>query len=211
MLILCSGDEPLFHRVEPLLKVLGKPRFFGPNPTAAAEVKLIGHYMVFGGLTGLTSAAALQRQCLPESDPVEFFDFLNNGAGGTKQWDVALRKGLADDRWDTGFFCRHGVIDTLYAAKLGIEKNLPLPVTLTMLQMALLLGRALQADPNAATHAIYHQFHPDTREETDAYLRQNLADLNPQAILDRTLAGLPEDVRQTAGLEETLDLDPHPA
>jgi 3-hydroxyisobutyrate dehydrogenase len=206
MLILCSGEEPLYYRVEPLLQILGNPRFFGPAPTAAAEVKLIGHYMVFGGLTGLTAAAALQRQCLPESDPVEFFDFLNNGAGGTKQWDVALRKGLADQHWNTGFFCRHGVIDTLYATKLAIQKNLPLPVTLTMLQMALLLGRALKNDSNAATHAIYHQFHPDTRAETDAFLRENLADLDPPKILERTLAGLPEEIRAGAGLDEKLEI-----
>ncbi|MGD9305606.1 MAG: NAD(P)-binding domain-containing protein, partial [Desulfobacterales bacterium] len=98
MLILASGSESIYSRLEPTLQTIGNPKYFGTSVTAGAEVKLIGQLMVFNGLVGICSAAALKSECFQEeisgSEQAEFFDFLNGGAGGTRQWDVAISKGV---------------------------------------------------------------------------------------------------------------------
>ena len=53
MLILASGDQALYERLEATLKVLGRPKYFGPSVSAGAETKLIGQHLVFDGCTGI--------------------------------------------------------------------------------------------------------------------------------------------------------------
>ena len=123
MLILASGSDSAYAELEPTLHTIGNPRYFGRSVTAGAEVKLIGQLMVFNGLMGISSAAALKSECFHEglsgSTQAEFFDFLNGGAGGTRQWDVAIGKGIRDDIWDQGFMIHHAVVDAIYAANLS--------------------------------------------------------------------------------------------
>ncbi|MCW8945358.1 MAG: NAD(P)-binding domain-containing protein, partial [Sedimenticola sp.] len=66
MLILASGSESIYQRMLPLLKCLGHPKFFGPSPSAGAVTKLIGHHMVFNGLNGIATAAAIHADCFNE-------------------------------------------------------------------------------------------------------------------------------------------------
>ena len=78
MLILASGDHALFQRLEPALNCLGTPRYFGDRPAAAAEVKLMGHLMVFNGLIGICSAVAVHTERFNDGqiggdDQVAFF------------------------------------------------------------------------------------------------------------------------------------------
>ncbi|RME00437.1 MAG: NAD(P)-dependent oxidoreductase, partial [Calditrichaeota bacterium] len=147
MLILASGDPKLYRRLEAFLQTIGRPKYFGDRVSAGAEVKLIGQFMVFDGLSGIATAAALHARCfnlpLPHESQVEFFDFLNAGAGGTRQWEVALSKGIKDGVWDQGFMLHHAVVDAIYAAQLGIEKGLAYyaiwPMLYTALAFAFLL------------------------------------------------------------------------
>ena len=79
MLILASGSESIYSRLEPTLQTIGTPKYFGPSVTAGAEVKLIGQLMVFNGLVGICSAAALKSECFQEElsgpEQAEFFRF----------------------------------------------------------------------------------------------------------------------------------------
>src|SRR5918911_935785 len=59
MLILASGDQGLYERLEPTLKVLGRPKYFGPSVSAGAETKLIGQHLVFDGCTGISTRHAV--------------------------------------------------------------------------------------------------------------------------------------------------------
>ena len=95
-LILAGGDRALYDRLAPGLMFLGTPRYFGSRVAAGAEVKFIGHLLVFNGLMAISSAAAVHSECFQEGqlggeDQTSFFDFLNAGAGGTRQWDVVLK------------------------------------------------------------------------------------------------------------------------
>ena len=128
MLILASGDQDIYGRLEPTLEVLGRPRNYGASVSAGAETKLIGQHLVFNGCTGICTGAALYAECFADGamggeGQGAYFDFLNGGAGGTRQWDVALSKGVKDDDWGTGFSIRHAVVDAIYAAKLAQEKG----------------------------------------------------------------------------------------
>ena len=161
MLILCSGDKSIYQRLEPMLKVIGKPNYFGENISTGAEVKLMGQLMVFNGLIGISSAAALKTQCFDEGltgkTQAEFFDFLNGGAGGTRQWDVALSNGVRNDVWTQGFMIHHAVVDAIYAAKLCQERGLPAISALSpMLSIALAFAYVMEKYPKTglATHAV---------------------------------------------------------
>jgi 3-hydroxyisobutyrate dehydrogenase len=65
MLILASGDQGLYERLEPTLKVLGRPKYFGPSVSAGAETKLIGQHLVFDA----APASALGQRCTPNALP----------------------------------------------------------------------------------------------------------------------------------------------
>ncbi|MCB0337385.1 MAG: NAD(P)-dependent oxidoreductase, partial [Bdellovibrionales bacterium] len=129
MLILASGNGALYHRLLPFLSVIGKPKYFGADVTKGTESKLIGHFLVYNGLLGISSALALHSegfsQPLGSNNQVEYFDFLIQGAGGTRQWEIAARKGIANGIWDQGFLIPHAVVDALYAAQLCISRKLP--------------------------------------------------------------------------------------
>ncbi|MCB9029941.1 MAG: hypothetical protein H6619_02740 [Deltaproteobacteria bacterium] len=77
----------------------------------------MGHLMVFNGLVGISSAIALHTEyfdvSLGDSSQSDFFDFLNSGAGGTKQWDLTASKGIKDGIWNQGFLIPHAVIDVI--------------------------------------------------------------------------------------------------
>ena len=77
-------------------------------------------------------------------------------AGGTRQWDVAISKGVRDNTWDQGFMIHHAVVDAIYAAKLCRERGLPalavVPMVATALAFAYLLNK-YDGVP-LATHAI---------------------------------------------------------
>lgn len=207
MLILAGGDEGLYRRVEPMLQRLGKPRYFSANPGAGAEVKLIGHYLVFHGLLGICAGAAIQHAVQPEANDVEFFDFLNQGAGHTRQWELALRRGLAEGDWDTGFYCRHAAVDALYSIQLGIDSGLRMLSLLPMFEIALLFAVAVQtgkvggAASECGTHAIY-QYIMGARGQTPNRLLSEIIDFDdPRGSLQRLLPILPPKIRETVGLE----------
>ncbi len=207
MLILASGDPALFNRLEPFLNAIGKPRFFGPRVTAGAEVKLIGQVMVFNGLLGICSAAALKAECFGETlsgpEQAGFFDFLNNGAGGTRQWDVALSKGVRDQVWDQGFMIHHAVVDAIYAAELCRAHGLPavsiLPLITTALSFAHLLLK--HGGMPLCTHAVAREMLRKESGALDAFLKQHLAFPDIAGSIKNCIGVLPAAVKASVMLD----------
>jgi 3-hydroxyisobutyrate dehydrogenase-like beta-hydroxyacid dehydrogenase len=213
MLILASGDAALYERLEPTLKALGRPRYFGESVSAGAETKLIGQHLVFNGCTGICTGAALYAQCFADgvmggSQQAAYFDFLNGGAGGTRQWDVALSKGIKDDDWTTGFGVQHAVVDAIYAAKLAQERGLPRLSIQPMINIALAFAFLLQKYPQrpVATHAIARELLSSAAAELDAFMRDHGAltqDVN--ACIANCIAALPTAVQQTVLLDVSAE------
>jgi 3-hydroxyisobutyrate dehydrogenase len=207
MLILASGNESLYDRLDPTLHVIGNPKYFGDSITAGAEVKLIGQLMVFNGLMGISSAAALKSACFNEdlhgSVQAEFFDFLNGGAGGTRQWDVALAKGVRDDVWDQGFMIHHAGVDAIYAAELCRQRGLPslaiIPMVATALSFAFLLTN-YEGSP-LATHAIVREMRAANARELDEFLNQQINYSDPQISIRNCIKAMPEKVRASVMLD----------
>ena len=209
MLILASGNESIYSRLEPTLQTIGNPKYFGSSVTAGAEVKLMGQLMVFNGLVGICSAAALKSECFQEelsgSEQAEFFDFLNGGAGGTRQWDVAISKGVRDNTWDQGFMTHHAVVDAIYAAKLCRERGLPalavVPMVATALAFAYLLNKYEGAP--LATHAIVREMIKENSSGLDHFLNHNLSYSDVDASINNCIAALPQRVQDSV----LLDID----
>ncbi|NQU13904.1 MAG: NAD(P)-dependent oxidoreductase [Desulfobacteraceae bacterium] len=207
MLILASGSKSLYERLEPTLELIGKPKFFGTSVTAGAEVKLIGQLMVFNGLVGICSAAALKAACFGENlvgpEQSAFFDFLNGGAGGTRQWDVALSKGIRDDVWDQGFMLHHAVVDAIYAAELCRVEGLPsvaiIPMVATALSFAYLLIN-YEGTP-LATHAIVREMIRENAEGIDAFLNKQIRYPDVDSSIKNSIAVLPDRVKDTVMLD----------
>ncbi len=211
MLILASGDDSLYARLEPMLQTIGNPRYFSASVTAGAEVKLIGQLMVFNGLVGICSAAALKSECFQEelSGPAQadFFDFLNGGAGGTRQWDVAISKGVRDNIWDQGFMIHHAVVDAIYAAKLCRERGLPAMAIIPMVSIALTFAYLLNKYEGAplATHAIVREMIQENATGLDQFLNQNLSYVDVDASINNCIAVLPQRVRDSVMLDIDKD------
>jgi 3-hydroxyisobutyrate dehydrogenase len=203
MLILASGNPSLYEKIEPTLKAIGTPKFFGPRVTAGAEVKLIGQLMVFNGLIGICSAAALKAECFEEDliglDQSAFFDFLNGGAGGTRQWDVALSKGIRDNVWEQGFMIHHAVVDAIYAAELCRARGLPFFTILPMLSTAFsfaYLMKKYEGTP-VATHAIVREMLKENSGDIDAFLQKNIDYLDSKSSIQKCIDVLPQKVKQS--------------
>ena len=207
MLILASGDESIYAKLETMLQTIGNPRYFGSSVTAGAEVKLVGQLMVFNGLVGICSAAALKSECFQEalsgSIQAEFFDFLNGGAGGTRQWDVAISKGVRDNTWDQGFMIHHAVVDAIYAARLCRERGLPAMAVIPMASIALAFAFLLdkyQGTP-LATHAIVREMAQSNASELDGFLNRHLSYSDVDASINNCITVLPRQVRDSVMLD----------
>jgi 3-hydroxyisobutyrate dehydrogenase-like beta-hydroxyacid dehydrogenase len=211
MLILASGSESIYSRLEPTLQTIGKPKYFGPSVTAGAEVKLMGQLMVFNGLLGICSAAALKSECFQEElsgpEQAEFFDFLNGGAGGTRQWDVAISKGVRDNTWDQGFMIHHAVVDAIYAAKLCHERGLPalavIPMAATALTFAYLLNK--YEDAPLATHAIVREMIQKNSSGIDAFVNRHISYSDVDASINNCIEVLPRRVKDSVMLDMSSD------
>lgn len=207
MLILASGDQSLFAKLEPMLNVIGRPKFFGERVNAGAEIKLIGQLMVFNGLNGICSAAALKSACCQEpligEQQADFFDFLNKGAGGTRQWEVALSRGIREDVWDQGFLLQHAAVDAIYAAQLCLDQGISYLAVIPMLSTAISFGYILHkyAPRQLATHALILEMIKESSADLDSFLRKNLDCSNLQISMQNAVQTLPEQVRQSVLLE----------
>ena len=206
MLILASGDEALYQRLLPVLECLGRPRFFGADPAAGAVTKLIGHHMVFNGLNGIATAAAIHSDqfndgALGGADQGDFLTFLNGGAGGTRQWEVGLRKGIVDDCWDQGFSIHHAVIDALYAAQLAADAGLSRISTQAMTNTAFAFAYMLQRHPGATlgTHAVVREMVRGEAAALDRFMEaQGAFQADTRAAIAACLDALPPAIRESA-------------
>lgn len=210
MLILAAGDKALYQRLLPTLEQLGQPRFFGDRVDAGAEVKLIGHLMVYSGLWGIASAAAVHSQrfaggVIGGSEQTAFFDFLNQGAGGTRQWDVVLRQAIAADQYQGGFLLPHAVVDAIYAAELAIESGLPRAAFEPMINTALAFAFILRQQPDAAqcgTQLLLKQLSGGNAAALDQFIAEHRADhSDPAALLSACVEALPADLARSTARE----------
>lgn len=210
MLILASGDTSLYTRLEPLLKHIGIPQYFGPQVSAGAEVKLIGQLMVFNGLLGICSAAALKSLCFQESligdEQARFFDFLNKGAGGTRQWDVAVSKGIRDNVWDQGFMLHHAVVDAIYAIQLCQEKSISSLAMLPLVVVALSFATLLQENKGRplATHALLKEMVQEKADAIDKQIHHKLVPSDLNKSLRNVIESLPESIQTATFLDMSL-------
>lgn len=200
MLILASGDEDLYQRLLPTLSCLGQPKYFGKRITAGCEVKLIGHTLVFHGLMGMTNAINLRAQCFKEKigahEQIEFFDFLNAGAGGTRQWDVALKPGIKDNFWHQGFLIKHAVVDTFYTVQLMLNKDMPYFLAIPFLELSLFFSYVLKMYPNEnyATQRIARILNEES-DKIGAFVKQHQSD-NFEKYLKACINALPYEIQK---------------
>ncbi len=207
MLILGGGPEELFERLRPALEQIGKPRYFGSSPRAGAEVKLIGHLMVFGGLIGISSAVATHAECFTGGaigGPAqsEFFDFLNDGAGGTKQWSIIAHNGVRNDLWTEPFKIRYAVVDAIYVADLLRERGVSRLTIQLVVQLALAFSFLLsQGGSELATHAVMRELVAARAPALDAYISKFF---HPGASVEQwinaCIGSLPAEVERTVAL-----------
>jgi len=208
MLILAAGKEEIYARLQPMFELIGKPRYFGEDVAKGAWVKLIGQHLVFNGLTGATTAAALHGTCfrmeLGDPQQADFLDFLNGGAGGTAQIPRALMLGVRDGKWDVGFLSHHAAIDAIYAAKLAAESGLSIrfsvqPMVNTALALAYLLHK-YESGPTPATHAIARELATDPQSLDNFMARFDRPGNIPDAIA-ACVEALPVSLRESVLLD----------
>ena len=211
MLILASGDKNLYERLEPSLAYIGKPQYFGNSITAGAEVKLIGHLMVFNGLIGICSAAATYTDCLNNGQlggakQGEFFDFLNNGSGGTKQWDTNLSLGIKNDNWDKGFYMRHAVVDALYLIQMLIDHGISWLAIESTINTALAFSYVINmVDQGLATRAIVREMIAKNAPAFDKFLIEHSGLRgDSKTSLTKCIESLPETIRKTVALNISI-------
>ena len=208
MLILAGGPRALYERLEPFLQHLGKPRYLGNALDSGTSTKLIGHVLVFNGLLAISSAVTLAARCQKQlnfsEEQVALFDFLNQGAGGTRQWDVALKNGVQDHDWQKGFLLKHAAIDLIYLLQLMIEQKQSPSAFSALFELAYSFAYLLQQGfENHATQLIaQYWLYPEQAKNLQHFLAQHFdSNLNETEKLQRCVALLPEKLRKNVMLE----------
>jgi len=204
MLILACGEMALYERLKPMLECVGVSKYFGSDPTLGAATKLIGHIQVFHNLLGGSLAVLLHTKLMGSSElgsaQVEFFDFLNQGAGGHKQWDVTLRRTIVDSDWETGFLLPHALVDVIYTMDLMLSKNIAPILLLPLAEVALLFCYLARKKPGkvwASQSILYALLHEDNQEIT-AFIQQYL---RPDQLLQSCLQAMPDVLRESVMLD----------
>ncbi len=207
MLILAGGPPRLFERLEPALGAIGAPRYFGASETAGTEVKFIGHMMMFNGLVGICSAVAAFAECFDAGGvggdaQTACFDFLNAGAGGTRQWELIVRAGVRDGAWSSAFSAQFGAIDAIYAAHLAIERRLSEIVSSALIRAALALSFLVnEGGATLGTHAIVRELVTARGAALDRFVARHApADLACPAALQCCIDSLPPEVARLVHL-----------
>jgi len=201
MLILASGNRAFYEQMTGWLQHIGKPEFLGEDPTLGCSAKLIGHVLVFHGLLGMCMAVRAHQRAWKLSEPgieqVPFFDFLNQGAGGTRQWDVAIRTGLNDDNWQKGFLLSHAVIDALYTAELLHTQGCPALLITPLITVALLLIHVLNHHPDQATQSLAQLLCTLPPEIIQQYLERHLQTTNTEEAITHCISLLPKKLAES--------------
>jgi 3-hydroxyisobutyrate dehydrogenase len=206
MLILCSGNETFFQKLQPFLTAIGKPKFLGSDVALGAATKLIGHVLVFHGLLGVSLGVNLHKSYLNlpalNSEQTEFFDFLNQGAGGSKQWDFAVKPGVAEDNWSQGFLLRHAAIDIIYTLQLLQERNCSEILCLGLIQVSLMFSYLLNKYPtqNLCTQAVTKLIAETPKRVLDHYL-EKYCSMDIGKSMENCIFQLPEQLRNSLMLK----------
>lgn len=207
MLILASGDEQVFDLLAPSLEKIGKPKFLGSSATAGCETKLIGHSMVFNGLMGIATAIALHSECFQHgeiggSEQTDFFEYLNQGAGGTKQWEIAASRGVRDGDWEKSFAIRYAAVDAIYTADLCRMRKLSRLTVDSLLNVALAFSFVALHSPQLATQAIIRELLANRAADLDEFVkkvRRNESSIDE--VLRRCVRALPKDFKDSVFLD----------
>lgn len=208
MLILASGNKSLYSRLEPMLKKMGIPKYYGEEITLGTCVKLIGHVLVFSGLLGYSSAILLQKNIFgfDKLDPAqaEFFDFLNNGAGGSRQWDVTLRQAVLHNNWESGFLLLHACVDIIYTIDLMLSKKLPSALAIPLCELSLLFSYLMKNNDYSSlcTQSVLSLLCEESKEKIDDFIYNNLAQDNS---IENCISALPERVQDILMLNVKYD------
>lgn len=202
MLIMASGNEQLFERLKPVLTCLGKPTYLDADVTAATKVKLLSHVLVFNSLLGVTSAVTVQRQSvhLSEMDTKELFDFLNQGAGGCRQWEVAIKQAIVDQEWQAGFQLPHAAIDAIYTADLLHQIKMPSFTIYPLLYIACVFAYIMrQGTLEVATQVLLKAMQASPTQVTQFLARYQ--DFSIETFLPNTLSALPVNLQEKVKLD----------
>ena len=208
MLILASGSRELYDQLLPGLRKLGNPRYFGPSPRQGAEVKLIGHLMVFGGLLGISSAVSVHSESFSEGklggeEQTGFFDFLNGGAGHTRQWDMIAHAGIAEERWEEPFQSKYAVVDALYAAALCVERKVSKIAVQNVMTAAFAFSYVVgEVGIELATHAIIREMVAKNAPKLDAFLDSHFDQrAEPREWIRACIETLPGSIKDVVALD----------
>jgi 3-hydroxyisobutyrate dehydrogenase len=120
---------------------------------------------------------------------------------------VALKKGVQDDDWGTGFAVKHAVVDAIYAAQLAQEKGLPRLSIQPMISIAQTFAFLLTKYPDraVATHAVARELLSDAARELDAFMHDHGAFAQDvPTCLTNSIAALPSAVQQTVLLDVSV-------
>ena len=215
MLILTSGPAWLFEKNQAWLKQIGQPKYFTDDLILAPRIKLLGHTLVFSNLMGCCVASQVYQTLgmppIPSQKASDFFDFLNQGAGGSKQWEVALKIGVQQNNWQDGFLLAHAVIDAFYTVQMLIEASVSnihiIPILHTLAALCWLVENH---GLSWATQQLARALWQTKSSELDAWLKQHLDYHAPAASITHLASRLPISIQKSMYLQcQAKDFQAH--
>ncbi|MFZ0566303.1 MAG: NAD(P)-binding domain-containing protein [Chlamydiales bacterium] len=208
MVMMYGGPKQLYQTLLPILfEKVGTPFFAGEEVSSGTQVKIMNQCIVFGQLEGFARALAMdafafRENSFGDSQQIELFERLNQGAGGGNQWSRVFYRALKRDHWTkTGFMNAHAAVDAIYAADFAIDCKLSrFAVVCPLLTTASTLGFAMkQFGMDSITPTLAKALLSKYQNELDVYLDAigYFAEPNMKRALDLVIESLPEPVARS--------------
>jgi 3-hydroxyisobutyrate dehydrogenase len=99
--IMVACARPAFERVEPLMRLMGKPFYVGPKPGQAQAVKVLNNFLSATALAATSEAIAFGTQ--QGIDMKTILDIVNASSGRNSATEDKFLNRILQGRYDAGF------------------------------------------------------------------------------------------------------------
>lgn len=99
--LMLAGPRDVFDRLKPIMEVLGRPFFIGPNPGMGQTMKLLNNLLSASAMA--ISAEAVVMGTKAGLDPNLIIDVINAGTGKNSATETKIPKFVIPRKFDLGF------------------------------------------------------------------------------------------------------------
>lgn len=148
--IMVGGDEPVYHEMQPLFKLLGNNIVYQGQAGAGQHTKMCNQIAIASNMIGVCEAIVYAEKA--GLNPEKVLESISSGAAGS--WSLSnLAPRMLDGKFEPGFYIKHFIKDMKIALQEAEAMGMEAPGLL--LAKSMYEDLAKNGEENSGTHALY--------------------------------------------------------